>query len=52
VLIVESWECLEYHAVIFGAPIEFLLWELVSFFIAKAKSDVIVCFDSTNSSPE
>jgi len=51
-LIVQSWECFKDHAIILAAPVELFLWELVSFFIAKAKSNIIVCFDSTNSSPE
>jgi hypothetical protein len=51
-LIVDSGERLEDHAVGRTAPVEPFLRKLVPVFVDYAHGDVVICFDTANSAPE
>ena len=52
VLIVECWESLEDHIVSRAAPVIFLLWEFKSVVEANTYGDVVISFDTADSTPK
>lgn len=51
-LIIQSWEGLEAHSVCLTAPVEPLLWELITILVDDTQGNIVICFDAADSSPE
>ena len=51
-LIIECWEGFKYHIICWAAPIKFLLWEFESVVIANSYGDIVISFDTADSTPK
>jgi hypothetical protein len=52
VLIIKLWHRLEYHIISRTTPVEFLLGEFKSIVIANSHGDVVISFDTADSTPK